>query len=247
MNAEVGWPPFDWRGRRVIVTGGAGFLGHNVVARLRARGLSEEQIVVPQQVEYDLRRLDAIERLLDVALARCSPADLTIIHLAGNVGGIGYNREHPGELSRQPDHGCPAYRSGRGRPGLASSSPSAPSARTEVHAGALLRRAVVGRIPRGDERARTGWPRKCRWCKPRLTGSSTVLKLQYPLPVNLYGPGDNFNPASSHVNPALVKKLVEAEAAGLPEVAVRGDGTPTREFLLRRGCSRGHHPGDRAL
>src|SRR5690242_19634625 len=104
MDVEHVWSEFDWSDRLAIVTGGAGFLGSQVVAALRARGLSDGQIIVPRQVDYDLRREDAIERLF-AGIERTGPSPLgapfdmqraVLIHLAGNVGGIGYNRAHPG-------------------------------------------------------------------------------------------------------------------------------------------------------
>src|SRR5688572_22308136 len=91
---------FGWADANVIVTGGSGFLGQQVVAGLRARGLSDDQIICPRKAEYDLRRWDAIQELLHDTNPKSKIANpkSIIIHLAGNVGGIGYNREHPGEL-----------------------------------------------------------------------------------------------------------------------------------------------------
>ncbi len=97
---SIEWPAFSWDNKAVIVTGGAGFLGQHLVAKLHEHGLSDRQIVVPLQAEYDLRQWDAIQRLCSDAKKHTGvgPERTTIIHLAGNVGGIGYNREHPGEL-----------------------------------------------------------------------------------------------------------------------------------------------------
>ncbi len=227
------WPAFDWNGRVVIVTGGAGFLGRHVVAALRARGLAAERIVVPRRVDYDLREWGAIERLLaDVQGGTgCRPEQCVIIHLAGNVGGIGYNRAHPGELFYDNlMMGVQLMEAAR-RWGVGKF----------VAIGTICAYPKFTPVPFREADLWVGYPEETNapygLAKKMLLVQAQAYRAQYGfdaiylLPVNLYGPGDNFDPASSHVIPALIRKFVEARAAGRPEVVVWGDGTATREFL----------------
>lgn len=219
------WPESRafWHGKRVIVTGGAGFLGSVVVNRLRTLGASE--VIVPRTREHDLRELEPIRQLLDTARPD------VVIHLAARVGGIGANREHPADffydnlmMGVQLLH--ESYRRGIEK---------------FVAIGTVCSYPKFTPVPFKEADLWNGYPEETNapygLAKKMLLVQSQAYRQQYGynslflLPVNLYGPGDNFDPASSHVIPALIRKAVEAQAAGRHELVVWGDGSPTREFL----------------
>ena len=220
-----------WEQRRVVVTGGAGFLGREVVAQLRKKGCSE--IVVPRSRQYDLRKVSAIKRLL-----KESQPDM-ILHLAASVGGIGANRENPGrffydnlimgvELMEQARrHGVEKF----------------------VAVGTICAYPKFTPVPFKEEDLWNGYPEETNapygLAKKMLLVQAQAYRQQYGfnaiylLPVNLYGPGDNFSPASSHVIPALIRKCLQAKAAGRDTVEVWGTGRATREFLYVSDAARG--------
>ncbi len=221
-----------WSTKRVLVTGGGGFLGRAVLAALRARGVTD--IVAPRKGEYDLRDGDAVRRLLaassDSRDGFLKPVDL-VLHLAANVGGIGANREHPAEffydnlmMGVQLMH--EAWRSGVSK---------------FVAVGTVCAYPKFTPVPFSEDAIWDGYPEETNapygLAKKMLLVQSQAYREQYGfnsvflLPVNLYGPWDNFNHASSHVIPALIRKCLEALESGADEVVVWGDGTPTREFL----------------
>jgi GDP-L-fucose synthase len=236
------WPePGEfWGRRRVCVTGGAGFLGSFVVETLHRRGA--ERVFVPRQAEYDLRQKEAILQLL----ADARP-DL-IIHLAATVGGIGANRAHPAEffydnlmMGAQLFH--EAWR-----------------ARVDkfVAIGTVCAYPKYTPVPFREEDLWKGYPEETNapygLAKKMLLVQSQAYRQQYGfnsiflLPVNLYGPGDNFDPRSSHVIPALIRKCVEAkersnlptfQTSKLPTITAWGDGSPTREFLYVEDAAEG--------
>ena len=220
-----------WRERRVCVTGGDGFLGQVVVRKLRERGA--EQITIPVYPQIDLTKPEDIDRVLDE-----SQADL-IIHLAAQVGGIGANREHPAEffynnlmmgvqlMHKAWERGVDKF----------------------VAIGTICAYPKFTPVPFKEDDLWSGYPEETNapygLAKKMLLVQSQSYRQQYGwnsiflLPVNLYGPGDNFNPASSHVIPALIRKFVEAKDAGVNEVVVWGDGSPTREFLYVEDAAEG--------
>jgi len=212
-----------WSGRRVVVTGGSGFLGSHLVERLRVRGCT--QIVVPRKAEYDLVDGDAVRRLL-----RETSPDV-VFHLAARVGGIGANRTHPAEffydnllMGAQLMH--ESWRAGVVK---------------FVALGTVCAYPKFAPVPFREDDLWNGYPEETNapygLAKKMLLVQSQAYREQYGfnsiflLPVNLYGPGDNFDPERSHVIPALIRKFVEAKERGLHEVVAWGDGSPTREFL----------------
>jgi GDP-L-fucose synthase len=211
-----------WKGRRVVVTGGAGFLGSFVLDRLRPLGA---EVVVPRSATYDLVDRAATARLL----ADARP-DL-VIHLAARVGGIGANQQNPGRfMFENLMMGAHLFEECR----LAA----VPKL---VATGTICAYPKFAPVPFKEDDLWAGYPEETNApygiAKKMLGVLSEAYRAQYGMssvvvyPVNLYGPRDNFDLGSSHVIPALIRKCVTARLEGQPEVVLWGDGTPTREFL----------------
>jgi len=220
-----------WLTKRVMVTGGAGFLGAWVVRKLRQRGC--QSIFVPRSQDYDLRHGEDRRRALRAA------APEILIHLAARVGGIGANRAHPAEyFYDNVMMGVPllheAWRAG---------------VRKFVAIGTVCAYPNFTPVPFREDALWDGYPEETNapygLAKKMLLVQSQAYRQQYGynsiflLPVNLYGPGDNFDPESSHVIPAVIKKCVDAKTRGDAAIEVWGDGSPTREFLYVEDAAEG--------
>jgi GDP-L-fucose synthase len=212
-----------WARRRVLVTGGGGFLGKRVVSRLERAGAAE--IFVPRSAEYDLRRRPDIERVL----AEGRPD--VIIHLAAVVGGIGANRENPGRFFYENAvMGIELMEAAR----LAEVDKF-------VQIGTVCSYPKFTTVPFHEDELWSGYPEETNapygLAKKMLLVQAQAYREQYGfdaiylIPVNLYGPGDNFDPRTSHVIPALIKKCVDAREAGAESIDVWGTGAASREFL----------------
>src|SRR5579884_2757043 len=220
-----------WNEKTVIVTGGAGFLGSYVVQGLRARGCKE--IVVPRRATCDLRDPQAIATLLE----RTRPD--VVIHLAAVVGGIGANRERPGEFFYDNLLMGVHLIEGARLAGVGKL----------VTIGTVCAYPKFTPVPFKEDDLWNGYPEESNApygiAKKALLVQQQAYRQQYGfngiylLPTNLYGPRDNFDPASSHVIPALIKKCVEAVERGGDAIDCWGDGTPTREFLYVRDAAEG--------
>ena len=220
-----------WEKNKFIVTGGSGFLGSYVVDGMKKRGA--ENITIPRSAEYDLRQHEAIRQLLSDARPN------VIIHMAAVVGGIGANRERPAEflydnlmMGVQLMH--EAWKAGVKR---------------FVTIGTVCAYPKFTPVPFQESELWNGYPEETNapygLAKKMLLAQGQAYKQQYGfdsiflLPTNLYGPGDNFDPKSSHVIPALIKKYVEAQQSNAPEVVAWGDGSPTREFIYVTDAAEG--------
>ncbi len=212
-----------WADKRVVVTGGAGFLGSFVVEQLRARGCTE--IVVPRSREYDLVQMEAVQRLY----ADARP-DI-VLHLAARVGGIGANQANPGRFFYDNlMMGAQLMEIGRRN-----------NVKKFVALSTICAYPKFTPIPFREEDLWNGYPEETNapygLAKKMMLVQSQAYRQQYGFnscvlfPVNLYGPRDNFDLETSHVIPALIRKCAEAQQAGRPEIVLWGDGTPTREFL----------------
>ncbi len=231
MSQEVTAPNEYWHSKRVVVTGGAGFLGSFVVARLKALGCAD--VAVPRKREFDLRHETGIARLIDT-----SRPDV-IIHLAAVVGGIGANRENPG-LFFYENLAMGVHLMEKARlAGVAKF----------VSIGTICSYPKFTPVPFHEDNLWDGYPEETNapygLAKKMLLVQGQAYRQQYGfnavhlLPVNLYGPRDNFDPGSSHVIPALIKKCIDAQEAGDQHVTVWGTGTATREFLYADDAAEG--------
>lgn len=210
-------------GRRVMVTGGAGFLGRAVVKRLGSAGVAD--VFVPRSADYDLRSVDGVGESL-----RDGRPDV-VIHLAAVVGGIGANRENPGSFFH--DNATMGIN-------LMEQSRLA-GVEKFVQIGTVCSYPKFTPVPFKEDDLWNGYPEETNapygLAKKMLLVQGQSYRQQYGfnvihlIPVNLYGPGDNFDPASSHVIPALIKKCVDAREAGADHIDVWGTGSASREFL----------------
>jgi GDP-L-fucose synthase len=221
----------DLSTKRILVTGGNGFLGKQVVAELKAAGAVPENIFTPRSTELNLCELSACKTAVE-------NQDI-VIHLAAHVGGIGLNREKPAELfydnlmmGTQLIHA--AYLAGIEK---------------FVCLGTICAYPKFTPVPFKEEDIWNGYPEETN-APYGIAKKALLVQLQayrqqygfngiYLLPVNLYGPADNFDPRSSHVIPALIRKVHEAQVRGDRQLPVWGDGSPTREFLYSTDAARG--------
>lgn len=221
----------DLSSKRILVTGGAGFLGRQVIEQLCKAGADLQKITVPRSRDYDLRSLEKCQQVVE-------QQDI-IIHLAAHVGGIGLNREKPGELfydnlmmGTQLIHAA----SGAGIEKF-------------VCVGTICAYPKFTPVPFKEDDLWNGYPEETN-APYGVAKKALLVQLQsyrqqygfngiYLLPVNLYGPEDNFDPSSSHVIPALIRKIHEAQQKAEKKLPVWGDGSPTREFLYSTDAARG--------
>jgi GDP-L-fucose synthase len=221
----------DLSTKKILVTGGAGFLGKQVVSELIKAGATPENITIPRSCDCDLRVLDNCQQVV-------INQDI-VIHLAAHVGGIGLNREKPAELfydnlimGAQLIHS--AYKAG---------------VEKFVCVGTICAYPKFTPVPFQEDDLWNGYPEETN-APYGIAKKALLVQLQsyrqqygfngiYLLPVNLYGPEDNFNPDSSHVIPALIRKVHIAQQRGDKTIPVWGDGSPTREFLYSNDAARG--------
>jgi GDP-L-fucose synthase len=220
-----------WSERRVCVTGGAGFLGSYVVEKLKNRGVQE--IFIPHIEDYNLVQKESILQMLEDA-----KPDI-VIHLAANVGGIGANRAHPADffydnlmMGVQLIH--ESWKAG---------------VEKFVAIGTVCAYPKFTPVPFREEDLWNGYPEETNapygLAKKMMLVQSQAYRQQYGfnslflIPVNLYGPRDNFNLETSHVIPALIRKCIEAQECGESTIEVWGDGSPTREFLYVEDAAEG--------
>lgn len=218
-----------WKDKSVVVTGGNGFLGNYLVNRLKI--LKPRKIFLPSHKDYDLKKYSSCKKIF-------KNADI-VIHLAANVGGIGYNQKHPSELFFDNiliGTNClwAAYKA---------------HIKKFVAIGTICSYPKFTKVPFKEETFWDGYPEETNapygLAKKMLVVGSKALNEQYGfdvinlLQVNLYGPGDNFNPESSHVIPALIRKFVYAKKTRAPFVNIWGTGTSTREFLYVEDAANG--------
>ncbi len=217
--------------KTVIVTGGAGFLGRAVVRQLEASGVPSDRIVVPRSRDVDLTEMAATMRLYDSVAQRFGAGNVIVIHLAARVGGIGANRENPGRFFFDNlMMGVNLIEGGR-RHGIAKF----------VQVGTVCAYPKHTPVPFHEDDLWNGYPEETN-APYGIAKKALLVQLQsyrqqygfngiYLLPVNLYGPGDNFNHATSHVIPALIRKCVEAVDGGALAIECWGTGSASREFL----------------
>ena len=220
-----------WKGKKILVTGGAGFLGSFVVEQLKEKGVGEENISVPRSKDSDLRRWEnCIKTVKDVDI---------VIHLAANVGGIGYNQKYPGSLFYDNAiMGIQIMEAARQE-----------NVEKFVAVGTICAYPKFTPVPFKEEDLWTGYPEETNapygLAKKMMLVQSQAYRQQYGfnsiflMPVNLYGPRDNFDPKSSHVFPALIKKIFDAKESGKDYITVWGTGKATREFLYVEDAAEG--------
>jgi GDP-L-fucose synthase len=220
-----------WTDKKVIVTGGAGFLGSFVVKKLKDRGC--RHVFVPRSADYDLRDRDAILRIYREVRPQL------VIHLAAVVGGIGDNRDNPGKFFYD-----------NALMGLQLMEYARQfEVKKFVAVGTVCAYPKFTPLPFKEENLWNGYPEETNapygLAKKMMLVQAQAYRAQYGfnaiylLPVNLYGPRDNFDLETSHVIPAIIRKCIEAKEAGLREIILWGDGSPTREFLYVEDAAEG--------
>ena len=219
--------------KRIVVTGGVGFLGHHLMDRFQERGVSTEQIFIPLIEDYDLTKETDVVRMYETMQPD------VVIHLAAEVGGIGANRENPGRFFYA---------------NMAMGLHLIEQARVchlqkFVQVGTICAYPKFTPVPFKEEDLWNGYPEETN-APYGIAKKALLVMLQgyrqqygldgiYLLPVNLYGPGDNFNPASSHVIPALIKKCIDAIDAGKDTIECWGTGSASREFICAADAAEG--------
>jgi len=223
---------FDWSQIRVIVTGGAGFLGSHLVKHLEELGAKD--IIIPRSKQYDLREKEAVIRLFED-----HPDVDMVIHLAATVGGIAANRKNPGLFFYDNIMMGTLLLENARRYGV----------KKFVGIGTICEYPKITPIPFKEENLWEGYPEETNApygiAKKALLVQGQAYREEFGynaihvLPTNLYGPGDNFDLETSHVIPALIRKMIEAKENGTNSVTLFGDGSPTREFLYVKDAARG--------